>query len=522
MRPVLISLLLSAAPAAVLAAPVESPATVTAVVLFPQGAQVTRTVAVRGGPVLIPNLPDGTDPARLRVTGAGVTVGAMTLIDARLPSSDGAEDPAVAAARAKVTALEQGVAQKTDAIAALRAGAEAARARAGVLRVASTQNTPLADLGRLAQAVGDGVRDALQEALKIEAEARTAEAALRPDQDALDRARQDLAALEHPGKASDALLLDTAGAGVLTITTFVADAGWTPAYDIALDSGAGSIGIARSVSVHQATGEDWTGVDLTLSTARPSGQSAPSGLWPDLVRAGPPEEAVRPMATMRKADMAFAEPVLAEAAAPQMLGQTLVWHAPARVDIRDGVENLRLHLDTLSRPVTERAEAVPLLDATAYRVVEGTNGDEPLLPGPAALFVDGALVGQADLPFVAAGDRLRLGMGPIDGLRLKRVVPEASAGGRGVIVKSNAREERAEISVENLTGRAWPVRLIDRVPYSEQDDLKVTFKADPAPTSTDWDDQRGLLAWEFDLPAGATRAVTLETTLSWPAGQVLQ
>ncbi len=37
------------------------------------------------------------------------------------------------------------------------------------------------------------------------------------------------------------------------------------------------------------------------------------------------------------------------------------------------------------------------------------------------------------------------------------------------------------------------MRLIDRVPYSEQDALKVSWKADPAPTETDWHDRRGVL-----------------------------
>ena len=116
----------------------------------------------------------------------------------------------------------------------------------------------------------------------------------------------------------------------------------------------------------------------------------------------------------------------------------------------------------------------------------------------------------------------RFGFGAIDGLRLKRLVPEANEGDRGLISKSNERREVAQISVENLTGRDWPVRLIDQVPYSEQEDLKIDWTATPAPTATDWTDKRGLLAWEFDLGAGKTQAVKLETTIRWPAVQVLQ
>ncbi|HEY0212558.1 MAG TPA: DUF4139 domain-containing protein [Paenirhodobacter sp.] len=537
MRVLLTSLLISAAPAALLAAPVEIAAPievaakVTAVTLFPQGAQVTRVATVQGGQVLIPNLPDGTDISMLRVTGAdaagaGLSIGAVTLVDDRLPVAGQPDSPAIAAARAQVEALDAALTQKTDAIAQILAGADAAHARAEFLAGVSTQNTAIADLPALANTIGAGVQAARQEALTIAAQARDADAALKPDREALEAARQVLAALEHPAKGTDSLLVETAGAGTLTLTTFVVDAGWTPAYDLRLDSAAGTLDMERFVSVRQATGEDWSGVDLTLSTARPSERTDPAAIWPELVQSGSPETGrPRPMAegALRKADMAvLAAAPVAEVAQAQMQGQTLTYHYPAAVDMRDGVEGLRLKLDAVSRAVTLRAEAVPLLDTTAYRMVEGTTGDQPLLPGPAALFVDGAMVGATQLPMLTTGADFRIGFGAIDGLTLKRVIPQASEGGRGLISKSNERQEAVRIAVENHTGRDWPVRVLDRVPYSEQDDLKVTYKADPAPTVTDWQDMRGVLGWKFDLASGATRDITLNTTVNWPAGQVLQ
>lgn len=527
MRSLFIALLASTAPAALFAAPVALPATVTAVTLFPEGAQVTRTVAVpAGGEILVPNLPDGTDPAGLRVTGTGLAIGAVTLIDERQPAAEDVVSPALAAARANVADLTEALAAKQDGIAQIRAKAEAARAKVEFLKGLDTANTAPADIAKLAQTVAEGVLAANGEAIAAEAEVRRAEVALQPDRDALETAQKALAALEHPEKGSDSLLVTATGAGTLTITTFVQGAGWTPSYDLRLDGTAGRLAIDRFVSVRQATGEDWTGVDLTLSTARPSDRTDPSELWPQLLRIGP-EQPVGGMAksAMREAD-SFAMPVAEAAPMPMTLamqGETVTYRYATPVDIRDGVENLRLGLDTLERPAKVLAEAVPARDDTAYRVAEGTNtGVEALLPGPATLFVDGAVVGTAEMPAVAAGAPFRFGFGAIDGLRLKRLVPEANEGDRGLISKSNERREVAQISVENLSGRDWPVRLIDQVPYSEQEDLKIDWTATPAPTATDWTDKRGLLAWEFDLAAGKTQAVKLETTIRWPADQVLQ
>ena len=163
-----------------------------------------------------------------------------------------------------------------------------------------------------------------------------------------------------------------------------------------------------------------------------------------------------------------------------------------------------------------------MLDPTAYRIAEARNDSgQVLLPGPATLWLDGAVIGANQLPLVAAGAELRLGFGAIDGLQLHRIVEQAQEGDRGVISKSNERNETVRVEVENLTGEAWPVRLIDRVPFGEQEDLEIGYTATPKATEENYDDKRGLLAWRFDLDAGAKQTVGLETTIRWPAGQVL-
>jgi hypothetical protein len=79
-----------------------------------------------------------------------------------------------------------------------------------------------------------------------------------------------------------------------------------------------------------------------------------------------------------------------------------------------------------------------------------------------------------------------------------------------------------EIAVENLTGEAWPLVVLDRVPVSEQDDLRITWSARPMPDETDVNARRGILAWRLDLDAGTRRTITLETRMSWPDGKVLR
>ncbi|MBD3787774.1 MAG: DUF4139 domain-containing protein, partial [Sphingomonadales bacterium] len=497
MKPLSLSLVLlfSTAPAALLAAPVEAPSRVSAVTLFPWGAQVTRVIEVAGpGEVIVPDLPENTDPAGLRVAGEGVKIGAVTLIADRVPPSEAEPSEAVLAARAEVERLEAALAEKEGAVTSIRLRAEAARAQAEFLKGLNVQGLSPEQMAELSNTVGVGVLGSLETARMAEAEAARADLALKPDREALQAARRALAALEHPGTDHDALQLAVEGAGTVTITTFVADAGWSPAYDARLAADGKGLSLERFVSVHQASGEDWTGVDLTLSTARPSERVAASDLWPRPVRIGEPEPPVTFKAARAEADFAAAPMAAApvvEAAGLAMQGITATYVYGAPVDIRDGVEDLRLRLGAVEIAGAERAVAVPMLDESAYREFEGVNGAEPILPGPVTLWADGAVVGLADLPPVAAGDRLRLGFGPIEGIRLKRLEPETLEGDRGLISKVNERREVVEISVENLTGRDWDLRVIDRAPYSEQEDLKIATKASPGPSIEDFDDKRG-------------------------------
>ena len=532
------TLLCSAAPLALWADTIEAPSQVSSVVLYPWGASVTRLVELSTPAgvheLIVPDLPQGTDPAQLRVSGDGVRIGSVTLVEGRKPVTGDMTPPEVQAARDTVERLEIALQTREAEVEAIRLRAAAAREQIAFLRALKPETTGAEDLRALSQMVGAEVLAAMQAALAADQDAIAADRGLKSDREELDKARQALAALIDEGAGKMTLAATVEGNGVLQITTFTPNASWQPVYDLRLDRDADSLTLERGVVVSQFSGEDWSGVDLTLSTARPADQSAPSTLWPWLRRIGPPEE-LRPMASSAprskvqaeySADAAMegaAEPVMLERAATEMMGATVTYRYGAPVEIRDGVEALRLKLDDIALAPEVVAEAVPARDATAFMVANAQNDSgQVLLPGPATLFADGAMVGQAHLPLTAAGDELRLGFGPIDGIRLERLVPEKTEGDRGVISKSNEMREVAVLKVENLTGEAWPVRVIDQVPYSEQEDLVIRHTATPPATETDLDGQRGILAWDFELDAAETKEIRLETTLSWPAGQVLQ
>lgn len=539
-----VALLALLLPAPALSEQILAASRITSVTVFAQGAEVVREVrftAMAGAhELLITDLPQATAQELLRLAPQeGLQLGAYALRTDRLPPRDDLTSPALAAAKAEVETWQAREREALAVIEAIDIKVQAAEVQAGFLAGVKAEGEGLTPdaVRALAGMIGSEVLAAKQAAMAARADLPAAQKALDEVQKGLAKAHEAEAAVltgaENYAALSVAVTAANDGEQSLTLSHFVYEAGWMPVYDVNLTRGeTTSLDLKRGVLVGQYSGEDWQGVNLTLSTAQPSAQAEPSRLWPDLRRIVDPAREAE--ADAREAQMAggMGEPVMEPAmveSAPGMTalagyqGDTVVYRYPVPVDVADGVESLRLALDEKSYAAKAFAQAVPRRDQTAFLMARFTNeSGEVLLPGTAFLMREGVLVGSTNLEILAPGAEATLAFGAIEGLRLKRDMPERAEGDRGILSSSTQLEEKAVLEVRNLTNEAWAVRLLDQVPYSEQEDLEISHESDPAPSETDVEGQRGILAWEFDLPAGETKEVSLTHTLRWPEGMELQ
>ncbi len=70
----------------------------------------------------------------------------------------------------------------------------------------------------------------------------------------------------------------------LVLTYAVYNASWSPSYDVRINTEKNTMQLVYFAEVKQATGEDWTNVDMLLSTANPSIGSVPTALTDSIVR----------------------------------------------------------------------------------------------------------------------------------------------------------------------------------------------------------------------------------------------
>lgn len=528
-------------------------ARVDLVTIYPGHATVTRliTLDLPAGQhdIIVPDLPQGLSPQGLRVSApTGTQIGAVNLANDRLPVTPDQSAPEIVAAKEEVERLESILRDSDAAIAVIRLRVAAADAQITFLQNLAQGRAgnaltdgSIANIQALAQMVGSETLAARQTAFDAEQEAKAAERARQDDLDALKDAQQALAALMVPEQDGSVLTftLNAAKAGAYTvdISSVEGFANWAPVYDMRLTTGnAAVLDIDRAVVISQQSGQDWNDVQLVLSTARPGEQTAPSEVWPqprriipkdDLDREGgvgllsaDAQSFARSGAVMMEDALAAPTAVTAQA---DFSGATVTYTYPGRVTIRNGVDDLRLALDTLSLDADVWAEAVPSRDSIAYRMAEFTNTTgEVLLPGQALLFADGTMIGFDQMSLLAAGADQRLGFGPLDGLRLTRAMPRKSEGDVGVFTSANQLNELVVMTVENLTGQDWPVLVRDAFSYTEQEDLEVDLTTSPPATRLNPEGRRGILEWDLELYAGATQEIVLDYTLTWPSDYVLR
>lgn len=523
---------------------------ITSVTVYGNGAMVTRQVSLdlpAGiSEVIIPDLPveSGFSDAEsflasLQVNApdgvAIVAISAAQDLPASLERQPGA---AVQAAQAEVDRLDAAVRESAAAAEAIRLKAKAAQEQIAALRgiAQTTHDTQsIDDLRALSQMVGTETLRALQTAHQAEREAAAAELARSDDLKALERARASLAALTPDQEERYDLLLTLNSAGgpaMLEVTDFTRMVAWRPQYDFRLTTGeTPKLMVDRRVLVIQQSGEDWNGVELILS-ANDLTESVSAGTLYErsqgIVEKRVPQEYADGEGGMAEPVM---EPLVVEKQSVSnfsfdSVGLARLYRFPVPVSIRSTSSGGTL----LSLNQMEFAPEVYALTAPiwrdlndAYVTADFTNtSEEPLVAAMTRLFLDGSLVGVDSIDYVPAGGDATVGFGPVRGLQVTRSVTNKSQGETGLLSVSTQSNELVQIDLNNLTGRDWPVRLQDRVPFSEQDDLKISYTATPPATTENLNRQRGVLEWRFDLPAGQTKQVTLETRMQWPEGKELE
>lgn len=330
----------------------------------------------------------------------------------------------------------------------------------------------------------------------------------------------------------------------LTIKYQVGNASWRPQYDARLETGssdtAANLLLTRRATIRQYTAEIWQDVALVLSTSRPSGKSSAPNLQTVAVDFRRPRP--KPVALGTRGGLTQMSPsaeAVADARRPSKpaerkkrlqkvvaetggrLEQTAFqarFAVPGRVTVANTGEAKRVKLADQKITPKLHVRTVPRRDANAYLYATlNLPREAPYLAGPVSLFRDGGFVGTGRLPDLAPGAEHELGFGSDPSVSVKYHILGEKRGESGLISSSSTEQRNYKIDITNQHARSIDIVVIDRMPVSLNEDITVDLLGPASPSKRNYQDKRGLLAWQFPLDAGADRSVRFGYTITWPA-----
>lgn len=341
---------------------------------------------------------------------------------------------------------------------------------------------------------------------------------------------------------------EAAGLVELTLSYQVNGASWSPVYDARLDTKTGALEIIQYGSVTQNTGENWEGIDLTLSTAQPQrGATVPElkPMWVNLDRlvtlssyngnSTRGSGGVAGVASLKAADFSTDE---VSATSPAYIrrelkqrdaqidasGFVVEYIIPGESSVASDGSESKLYIGKFAHETVLKTHIKPQVTDKAYLVAHGEiKGEATLLSGPVNLFRDNAFIGRTQFAMLNPGQEVELSFGINDQIEVDRKLIKDEVSESGMFVGSKVIERTYSTSVKNLRNQSVSIVLDEVVPAPQ--DKKVEFEiladATSAGYEKDADKFSGLLRWEFDLEPNKDQDVELSWRIKWPEDDLL-
>ena len=281
-----------------------------------------------------------------------------------------------------------------------------------------------------------------------------------------------------------------------------------------------------NAALWQNTGEDWEDVQLIFSTARSSLGTDPPMLRDDFISA------------QRKSDETVVEArsVAIQSASVGGGGGSKGGGSsppPGGVDlpgVDDGgeIQNLRAK-ERVNIPSDGNPNLIPLFDFSALcelervltaelepkvflKTTQLNTSPSPILAGPVELFKGGGTIGWTQMLYVAPNERFELGFGPQEDVRVTR---EVYLTRDEVDPADNWRHRttHAALFLSNLSDGVQKIRVIERVPTSEIEKVKIFILKNKTTKDYSVDDD-GFVSWDIELEPYERRVMHLYWRLS--------
>lgn len=544
------------------AAELKSASVISQVTVYPHNARVTRTASINltkgEHSIVFDDIIPQFNENSLSVSGVGK--GDVTILGAYVKTAYLTES-----SNNRVKELEAKLEEVQDHIKAAKKTLEVVEQEkkfiASVQLAASTQipedtMTKMPSATEL-QGTLDFITTGVAKANTKELETNIQLRGLYDEQTALREELRQLRTSHGRSKRSIVVNVDSHHQGVydIVVSYLVEGASWRAVYDARVDHDNKKVALTTFGVVAQSTGEDWSNVTLTFSTAKPNVSGSLPEPWPWVLRLYDGqyepfylEQDVglkRNKELVEKSSYAARESTVANfaleegfqeaPAAPAALAQAEVSSEGVAIEFEnktpadvtsDGSEH-KFPVATQTFDAEFKYAAYTRLSQYAYLQSRVTNSNTmPLIAGPINLFLDEQYIGQAHLNSVAPGEEFDLSLGIDEAVKVKKELVSKEVDTKGLMGMDKSNKTMTyqyKITLENYKKQSITFELFESMPVTQQDDLRVKItNVNPAPTDKDWEDREGVWRWTFPLTSGAKKEIMYTFTVEHHKDKVVQ
>lgn len=306
--------------------------------------------------------------------------------------------------------------------------------------------------------------------------------------------------------------------------TIRSNASWSNNYDLRFNDLKEGLELNHKATINQNTGEDWNQVQLILVTGNPSQNTTMPLIRPAYVnfiyrqksrgaRASP--QAMQELSVSYDAESNNNVSKFQQRDNFSINNQQnrIEFRAPKKYSIpHDSRENIPLR--DLKLEASYEYQCTPSLDPSAYLMAIVKNWEQhQLLDGSVAIYNQGLFIGSAYMSFDATQDSLQISLGkdPSISVDYRRVFNKES---KSFLGANRIQEYQYEIVLRNRKAKAIKLRVYDRVPISQNEDIKIEHEI--LNEGIMRDPKSGIIEWSLALPPNEEKKLGFEYQIRYP------
>ncbi len=327
--------------------------------------------------------------------------------------------------------------------------------------------------------------------------------------------------------------VEKAGEVRLVTSYVVAGARWYPQYDVRVSTESQDVELGYYGFIQQNTGEDWSNVDISLSTARPDVGGVKPELFPWYLNIAQPMPALQKgvsnaQITAHKkielSDQPAAAGVMAAMEEPvaevETQATSAMFHIPSQSTIpSDNVPHkVTIAIDKLHADFSY--SSTPKLSPFVYlkAAVKNTTA-VPLLGGNVNIFSNDDFVAASSMKMTSPDESYDVYLGVDPAIKIERKLVNKFIDYTGTFTRNVRVTYEFSFTLENTKKSEQKVTVQDQLPVSQNEKI-VVEQVEPAEKEVRRDDQ-GFINWIITLNPGEKKSWKLKFNVEYPQGTAI-